>query len=72
MRWWEDMEVRGADDAPGLGIGAGKNLGAETSVCGREAAVLTRSALAAGLVVGGVFILSFFLFFLFATKIWLR
>lgn len=67
MRWWEDVEIpfREPDERPGRGASGN---GMEMSR--REAAELTRSALAAGLLVGFAFILGFFLFILFATKVW--
>ena len=60
MRWWEDMEV----------IGSRSDAGAGPDLSRREAAGLTRSAVVAGLVVALVYIVCFFIFFLFATRIW--
>lgn len=67
MRLWEDVEipVREAEERPGV-YTAGSGL----DMSRREAAELTRSALAAGLAVGCAFIFGFFLFILFATKVW--
>lgn len=67
MRLWEDVEipVRELDEHSGRGM-----AGAGLDMSRREAAELTRSALSAGLVIGFAFILSFFIFFLFATKVW--
>lgn len=62
MRWWEDMEV----------IGSRSDAGPGPDLSRREAAELTRSAVAAGLVVALVYIACFFVFFLFATQIWFK
>lgn len=67
MRLWEDVKIpiREVEDRAGVYIS-----GSGLDMSRREAAELTRSALAAGLVVGFAFIFGFFLFILFATKVW--